>query len=32
MGGAKEFLATIRGRETEMLNRLFSGAPEPFSV
>lgn len=32
MGGAEEFLALIRGRETEILNRLFSGAPQPFSV
>jgi len=32
MGGAEEFLSTIRDREREILNRLFSGAPEPFSV
>ena len=31
MGGAEEFLATISGRETEILNRLFSGHPSPFS-
>jgi hypothetical protein len=32
MGGADEFLRTIEGREREILKRLFSGAPEPFSV
>jgi hypothetical protein len=32
MGGAEDFLALIRDRETEILNRLFSGAPQPFSV
>ena len=32
MDGAEEFLALIRGRETEILNRLFSGAPQPFLV
>jgi hypothetical protein len=32
MGGAEEFLALIHDRETEILNRLFSGAPQPFSV
>jgi hypothetical protein len=32
MGGAEEFLAVIRQRETQILNRLFSSAPEPFSV
>lgn len=32
MDGAEEFLALIRSRETEILNRLFSGAPEPFST
>jgi hypothetical protein len=31
MGGAEHFLATIGGRETEVLNRLFSGHPSPFS-
>ena len=31
MGGADEFLATIAGRETQILNRLFSGHPSPFS-
>ncbi len=31
MGGADEFLATIRDRETAILERLFSGAPSPFS-
>lgn len=31
MGGADEFLATIEGRETRILNRLFSGHPSPFS-
>ena len=31
MGGAKEFLATISGRETAILNRLFSAHPSPFS-
>ena len=32
MDGADEFLALIGQRETAILNRLFSGAPEPFSV
>lgn len=32
MHGADDFLATIATRETEILKRLFSGAPEPFSV
>jgi hypothetical protein len=32
MGGAEEFLATIAGRETEILNRLFSAQPRPFSL
>ena len=32
MDGAEEFLALIRDREMEILNRLFSGAPQPFSV
>ena len=32
MGGAEEFLALIREREMEIANRLFSGAPRPFSV
>ena len=32
MGGADEFLATIESRETTILNRLFSGAPRPFSL
>jgi hypothetical protein len=32
MQGAAEFLALIRERETAILNRLFSGAPQPFSV
>jgi hypothetical protein len=31
MGGATEFLATIASRENEILNRLFSGHPSPFS-
>ena len=31
MGGADEFLATIAGREAAILNRLFSGHPNPFS-
>jgi hypothetical protein len=31
MGGADEFLATIAGRETKILNRLFSGHSSPFS-
>ena len=31
MGGADHFLATITGRETRILNRLFSGHPNPFS-
>jgi hypothetical protein len=32
MAGADDFLALIARRETEILNRLFSGAPQPFSV
>ena len=32
MGGAGEFLALIRARETAILSRLFSGEPEPFSI
>ena len=32
MGTADEFLATLEGRERKILSRLFSGAPEPFSV
>ena len=31
MGGADHFLATIDGRETQILTRLFSGHPSPFS-
>jgi hypothetical protein len=31
MGGADEFLATIESRETAILNRTFSGHPNPFS-
>jgi hypothetical protein len=31
MGGADDFLATISGRETAILSRLFSGHPSPFS-
>jgi hypothetical protein len=30
--GADEFLEVLRSRETEILNRLFSGAAAPFSV
>jgi hypothetical protein len=32
MEGADEFLALVRTRETRILNRLFSGEPEPFSI
>ena len=32
MDGAGDFLATIERRETAILNRLFSGAAEPFSL
>ena len=32
MDGAAEFLALIRERETSILNRLFSGDPDPFSI
>lgn len=32
MGGADEFLATIEQRERAILNRLFSGEPDPFSI
>ena len=31
MGGADYFLALVRDRETEILNRLFSGEPMPFA-
>ena len=31
MKGADEFLEVVRRRETELLNRLFSGAARPFS-
>ena len=31
MQGADDFLAIVKRRETEFLNRLFSGAPAPFS-
>ena len=31
MGGAEEFLATIGGREKQILSRLFSGHPSPFA-
>lgn len=31
MGGADHFLATIDGREMQILSRLFSGHPTPFS-
>ena len=32
MDGAEDFLALVGERETEILNRLFSGAPGPFSA
>ena len=32
MKGADGFLALVRERETAILNRLFSGTPEPFSL
>ena len=32
MDGADEFLATIERREASILNRIFSGEPEPFSI
>lgn len=32
MRGAEEFLATLVARETQIMNRLFEGAPEPFAV
>ena len=32
MKGADEFLALLRSRETAILNALFSGKPEPFSL
>lgn len=32
MRGADDFLDAVRERETRILNRLFSGAPEPFSA
>jgi hypothetical protein len=31
LGGADEFLAVFRARETQILTRLFSGASRPFS-
>jgi hypothetical protein len=31
MKGAEDFLAAVRSRETRILNRLFSGAADPFS-
>jgi hypothetical protein len=32
MNGADAFLALLRERETAILNRIFSSAPEPFSA
>jgi hypothetical protein len=32
MGPASEFLLTIRSRETELMQRLFAGDPQPFSA
>jgi len=32
MDGADGFLALVHERETAILNRLFSGAAEPFSI
>jgi hypothetical protein len=32
MGGADDFLALIRSREGAIKSRLFSGAPQPFSL
>lgn len=32
MDGAEEFLAVVRARETQVLSRLFSGSPRPFSL
>jgi hypothetical protein len=32
MKGADEFLATLRRREEEISSRLFSAAPDPFSI
>jgi hypothetical protein len=32
MGGADHFLTTVRDRETQILNRLFSGEARPFSI
>ena len=32
MNGAEEFLAVVRARETQVLKRLFSGSPRPFSL
>lgn len=31
MGGAGEFLDTIRSRETQLMNRLFDGSGDPFA-
>lgn len=30
LGGAGEFMATVRTRESELLERLFAGEPDPF--
>jgi hypothetical protein len=32
MNGCDEFLAALESRETAILNRLFSGASQPFAV
>lgn len=32
MDGADDFIDLVRARETEILNRLFSGRPDPFAV
>jgi len=30
LGGAGEFMATVKARESELLERLYAGAPDPF--
>lgn len=32
MQGAKEFLATVTGREREVMRRLFAATPKPFDI
>jgi len=32
MGGAEDFLATVSARETQIMQRLLAGTPDPFAV